>query len=487
MNRRRVLKVGAGVIGVAAVGAGFAAYRYLPPAPSANLRTPRALAADLLNTLDPEVRGRVLAEYDHPYRQYHNRGVWAGGKDVGINIASEGFSWHQRSLIVDMMHAGLSAQGRKIVPNQMFLTLTDAITNNLLICGEPSSEHCQILFTGPHLNLRIGGSSREGVAFGGPQVYGDQTGNEEAGLPGNEYRPQFLAGMALFDALDAGQKAAAVFENSPIQTQIEVQGGNGAFAGVPVVEMTNAQQQLVKHMIDLTLAPYPNDDVAYAWECLNANGGISSLFASFYADSRYDEAGGYQTYRLEGPSAVFYFRGFPHVHAFFNVAMDGDNPLSVGEIVGHNPSLLQGPALASLLERAMQHQTASDLAYYDPDSAVGRLRPGVVRAGDVYTAESWENGVVELSIRGADITGKLAKQASERGYRLDPNRIYRVATVDYVADELLESAIGPATRVREWGLLRDLVIDHVKAEGFGLNRYSDVGFWPKARIEHYGV
>ena len=47
--------------------------------------------------------------------------------------------------------------------------------------------------------------------------------------------------------------------------------------------------------------------------------------------------GGYQTYRLEGPAAVFYFRGFPHVHAFFNVAMDGEAPLSVGEVIGRNP------------------------------------------------------------------------------------------------------------------------------------------------------
>ena len=41
----------------------------------------------------------------------------------------------------------------------------------------------QLVLSGPHLNLRLGGACRERVAFGGPQVYGDQRGNGRAGLP----------------------------------------------------------------------------------------------------------------------------------------------------------------------------------------------------------------------------------------------------------------------------------------------------------------
>jgi hypothetical protein len=462
MNRRRLLKTGIGALGVLTGGAGMLAYRYLPPTPSTQLRPPDQIARDLLATLDPELKSRLQVDYDHAYRQYHNRGVWAGG----VNVATGGFSRNQLSLIVDLMHSGLSAQGRQIIPNQLLLKLPDAVVNNLLICGEPGSAHCQILFTGPHLNLRIGGSNREGVAFGGPQVYGDQSGNKEAGLPGNVYQPQFVAGMALFDALDTEQQALALQPDSPIQTRIEVQGAGGVFAGVPVAEMTPIQQNLAKRMIDLTFAPYPQEDVAYAWQCLEANGGLSSLHAAFYEDSRYDGRGGFQTYRLEGPSAVFYFRGFPHVHAFFNVAMDGEAPLSVGESLGHNPAVLEGPSLAALFERAMRHHSGADFGYYDPDSAVGRLRAGNVRSGDVYTAESWENQVVELNIKGAEITGGLAAGLAARGERLQPQRTYRVATVDFVADELLETAIGPASRVGESGLLRDQVIGYLRAEGF---------------------
>jgi hypothetical protein len=428
MNRRRLLKTGIGALGVLTGGAGMLAYRYLPPTPSTQLRPPDQIARDLLATLDPELKSRLQVDYDHAYRQYHNRGVWAGG----VNVATGGFSRNQLSLIVDLMHSGLSAQGRQIIPNQLLLKLPDAVVNNLLICGEPGSAHCQILFTGP----------------------------------GNVYQPQFVAGMALFDALDTEQQALALQPDSPIQTRIEVQGAGGVFAGVPVAEMTPIQQNLAKRMIDLTFAPYPQEDVAYAWQCLEANGGLSSLHAAFYEDSRYDGRGGFQTYRLEGPSAVFYFRGFPHVHAFFNVAMDGEAPLSVGESLGHNPAVLEGPSLAALFERAMRHHSGADFGYYDPDSAVGRLRAGNVRSGDVYTAESWENQVVELNIKGAEITGGLAAGLAARGERLQPQRTYRVATVDFVADELLETAIGPASRVGESGLLRDQVIGYLRAEGF---------------------
>ena len=254
---------------------------------------------------------------------------------------------------------------------------------------------------------------------------------------------------------------------SPIQTRIEVQGAGGTFVGTPVATMTRAQRQFVRRMIDLTFAPYPEADVAYAWECLDANGGLASLHASFYDDSRYGDTGGFQTYRLEGPASVFYFRGFPHVHAFFNVAMDGEAPLSVGEPIANNPAPLEGPSLSRLFEQAMRHQTEVDFAYYG--SAVGQLRAGTIRTGDIYTAESWENHVVELTIRGADITGALAGNLQRDGVSIDPARDYRVATIDFVADELMETTIGRADRIGERGLLRDQVIQYLRDVPGGLS------------------
>ena len=460
MQRRRLLQLGIAGAGIA--GGGLLAHRFLPPTPSTHLRAPREIAAELAASLNDDLREQLLVDYNHPYRQYHNRGVWAGGP----TIATAGFSREQLQLVTDLMYAGLSSEGRAILPNQLLLKLPDVLINNLLICGDPGSEHCQILFSGPHLNLRIGGRNPEGVAFGGPQVYGDQRGNEEPGLPGNVYRPQFLAGMALYDSLSTTQRDQALLPTSPVQTQIEVQGARGHLPGLAATELSPAQRSQVQQIIDLTLAPYPATDVAYARECIAANGGLDRFHVSFYEDSAYDGTPAYQTYRLESPAAVFYFRGYPHVHAFFNVAMDGEAPLSVGDVVGRNPELLEGAGLKYLFERAMQQQTGADLAFYNVDSVVGRLRAGTIRTGDLYNAESWQNTVVQVAVKGADITGELRADLEARSEPVDAARTYRIATTDFVADELLESAVGTGSRIAEGEQLRDQVIRYAAGHGF---------------------
>jgi hypothetical protein len=461
MRRRWLLKAGGTAVAASAVAGGALAYRFIPSTPGHQLGSSSDLANELLESVSPELRRALQVGYDHPYRQYHNRGVWGGG----VNVARADLSRAQRNLIVELMHSGLSERGRSIIPDQMLLKIPDAVFNNLLICGEPGSAECQILFTGPHLNLRIGGVNSEGVAFGGPQVYGDQRGNESPGIPGNVYQPQFAAGMRLYSALSPNQQANAVLPESPVQTRIEVKGDRGRFPGVPVAEMTNEQQQAVRRMIHLTFAPYPEADVAYAWECLAANGGIEGLHASFYADSTYGEDEAYQTYRLEGPAAVFYFRGFPHVHALFNVAMDGDAPLSVGERVGQAEQRIEGPALKQLFEASMLAGTDADFGFYDVGSAVGLIRQGPIRTGDLYTAESWENSVRTVTVRGSDVVGEFAADLALHGITLEPERIYRIATIEFIADERLSEVIGPGEIVAEHGFLRDMTIDYVRASG----------------------
>lgn len=416
----------------------------------------QSLTVQLYDSLDSEQRDALMVEYDHPFRQYHNRGVWGGGQ----LLATAGFSRQQLSLATDLMYAGLSEAGRSILPNQFFLKLPDVLATNLLVCGDPYSDQCQALFTGPHLNLRVGGKNTEGVAFGGPQVYGDQRGDAKGGLPGNNYLPQLRIATELFDSLPAELQQQAVLANSPIQTQIELQGRNGEFHGVPVAELDQDARAKVNEFIKQVFLAYPSADVAYAWECLGANGGPDALYLSYYQDSTYPDSSLYQNIRLEGPAAVFYFRGHPHVHAFFNVAMDGDTPLSVGEKLGYNPEVLEGEKLKAVFEQAMQANGKTDFTYYDLDSAVGKLRAGDIRTGDIYNAESWQNEVVYLKVRGKELGGELATQLEQRGTSIDPAREYRIATTDYVANNLLEKSIGVGSKQETGGMLRDQLIDH---------------------------
>ena len=103
------------------------------------------------------------------------------------------------------------------------------------------------------------------------------------------------------------------------------------------------------------------EDVAYAKKCIDANGGVEGLHASWYEEGNVERSGAFQIFRLEGPAAVFYFRGYPHVHAFINVAMNAEAPLSVGDLVGENPAPMEGPALKAIFEDALQSATGSEL------------------------------------------------------------------------------------------------------------------------------
>ena len=194
-----------------------------------------------------------------------------------------GFSRHQRSILTDLVHAGLSAEGRNRLPRQDLTRWSGVNSMRVLICGDPAAPPYQIVMTGVHLNLRLGGASREGAAFGGPQVYGDQRGNERRGLPNNIYREQFVLAERLFQSMDAAMQGRATLERAPVQTAIELQGSRGVFPGVPIADFDAGRQALARTLVARILATYATDDVGYAQACINANGGVDAMSVSYYA------------------------------------------------------------------------------------------------------------------------------------------------------------------------------------------------------------
>ena len=437
-------------------------YALFPPSRSRKLGRPRELAIRFFDSLNAKDRQRVCVGYDDPIRQYHNRGVSGGGllaNPVNLN-------WEQRGIVNDLLHAGLSEAGRQRVPNEFFTKWPGVHAMHVLLCGDPKATPWQLTLTGPHLNLRVGGRSREGAAFGGPLVYGDQRGNSIQGLPGNLYRFQFQSANRLFQTLRPEQKRLALQKTSPIQTDIQLQGSQGWFAGVEIATLSPGSRAIARELIEEILSTYPAEDVAYAWQCLEHNGGPERLYLSYFKDSEVDRSGQFQNFRLEGPAAVFYFRGYPHVHAFINVGMDGDAPLSVGEPLGNNPAPLEGVAVKHLFEAAMRDHAGSDLAYYDVDGVAGRLRKGPIRSGDIYTLESWQDSLTHVEIRGSNLSATLVQELRSRGMEPDPRRVYTVATTGYVAGELAAEKLGTVESRQKSGLVRDVTIAYLRKRGF---------------------
>src|SRR6266704_2868367 len=143
MNRRAVLKLGAGLGAIAGTTL-YGGFRLLPPGRSRALQSVDALARRLYTSLDAEQRAETCVGYDHPLRQYHNRGVQGGGRSILL-----GFNHEQRRILTDLLYAGLSEEGRGRVPEEYFARWSGVHSLRVLICGDPTAPPYQVILTGP--------------------------------------------------------------------------------------------------------------------------------------------------------------------------------------------------------------------------------------------------------------------------------------------------------------------------------------------------
>lgn len=192
---------------------------------------------------------------------------------------------------------------------------------------------------------------------------------------------------------------------------------------------------------------------------------VEALSLSYYEHGEDGAIAEGQVFRLEGPAAVLYFRGYPHVHAFVNIAMNAEAPLSSGEPLGDNPGWLDRAGVKALFETAMRSQTGAELAYYPEDSVAGRLRPGVIRSGDIYSLESWQETVVVVDVHGSDLTATLLAQLPSTEGTHDRTRTYALATTGYGASEL-RAQLGRIEGRRPGPMLRDLTVAYLERHGF---------------------
>lgn len=185
------------------------------------------------------------------------------------------------------------------------------------IFGNPYTRPFQFEMTGRHLILRADGNTMKGVAFGGPLVYGHiEPGNS----PANLFWYQSQQANEVFKMLDGRQRTKALQEQVPQELAVQIRKPEAVLPGIAVGELSPDQQAVVSHTLRAILQPYRQEDVDEVMEMVQAGGGLDRLHMAFYSyrDLGADEV--WDTWRLEGPTLVCYFRGAPHVHAYLNVA-----------------------------------------------------------------------------------------------------------------------------------------------------------------------
>ena len=285
---------------------------------------PETLAKKLARSLTDEQKEKIHFDWDHkregsPLR-LHVSNNWSITEP---KIGSDFFTSDQKDMIEALFWGLYNPEWHDRLKKQL---KDDAggygKQQAIALFGDPDSDKFEFVMTGRHLTIRCDGNSQDHMAFGGPIFYGHaaQGFNEKPDHPGNVYWHQALAANKLYQMLDGKQRKQALILNAPDESEVHHQGKDGKFPGAPVAELSKDQQEHIQSILKTLIEPYRTSDRDEIVQCLKAQGGLEQCRISFYESDDVGEDGVWDTWRLEGPSFVWHWRGNPHVHVWVNVA-----------------------------------------------------------------------------------------------------------------------------------------------------------------------
>lgn len=314
LDRRDFVKM-AGTTALAAGGLSWlAGGSQVHAAPTAESSAETAVGR-LYASLSDQQKQTICFPFDHALRTRINAN-WHITKPT---IDDKFYSDEQRKLIDEIFRGVTSEDGYERFLKQLEDDAGGFGAYSIAIFGEPGSGKFEWEMTGRHLTIRADGDSVEGVAFGGPMVYG----HGESDPKHNLFHYQTKRANEVFQALDAPQAKQALLPKAPTENNVPIQGGDGKFPGINVGDLSSDQQELVEQVIKVILAPYRKEDVDEALAILKQAGGLKTLHMAFYETGDLNSDKVWDVWRVEGPSFVWHFRGAPHVHAYVNIGQKG--------------------------------------------------------------------------------------------------------------------------------------------------------------------
>ena len=189
--------------------------------------------------------------------------------------------------------------------------------------GEPGTGKFEFVLTGRHCTRRCDGDSDEGVAFGGPIFYGHaaRSFNESPQHEGNAYWFQAKRANEVFQALDGKQREKALVTRIRKELgseTVELSGKKTGLSGIPLTDLTSDQKDLAKKVLADLMKPFRKADADEAMKLIDANG-FDNLHMAFSKQGDLGEDQVWDNWQIEGPAAIWIFRGAPHVHCWAHI------------------------------------------------------------------------------------------------------------------------------------------------------------------------
>ncbi len=284
------------------------------------------LVKQLFTSLTPTQRRNICFDWNHKTEEHgilrtHVSNNW---QISPYRVTSDFYTKDQQELIEAIFWSLYNPEWQNKIRKQL---KDDAggygRGQSIAMFGNPQDGPFELVMTGRHLTIRCDGDSTPHVAFGGPIFYGHAAGgfDEEPDHPGNVFWSQAVKANEVFGMLDGRQKKMALIQNSPRERDVHFRT-NPKIPGVPVSELSADQKLHLEGVLQLLVEPYRQRDRREALHCLNTQGGLDKCVLSFYESDDVGKDGIWDTWRLEGPSFIWHYRGDPHVHVWVNVADD---------------------------------------------------------------------------------------------------------------------------------------------------------------------
>jgi hypothetical protein len=282
-----------------------------------------SMPMQLYKSLNDQQRHKVCLPIDHPRRQYVSN-WWYIHPDYHIPST---FDDQQQELIQTIFDSLHSPEHQDAVNKQVHVDQYGQTKNAPAVgfFGTPEDDDFEFIYTGHHVTRRCNAHTDKGLGFGGaPIFYGHflDEFNETKDHPGNPYWYQGKVFNQFVQALDSGQQARALVGNKPRSEKpaVVIKKKQAGWSGLPCSELDAGQKKLFIGTMKKMMAMFRSDDVEATLAMIEKKGIIDRLYVSWY-DGKYDIGSDkvWDTWQIEGPEMVWYFRGQPHIHSYFHL------------------------------------------------------------------------------------------------------------------------------------------------------------------------
>ena len=292
-------------------------------------RNSDSLAMQLYKSLSDVQKANLCLPVDDPKRQFISN-WWYIHPEHRI---PDSFTPDQQELIGQIFDSLHSPEHQDAVNKQVLIDQYGDEKNapSAGFFGTPDDEDFEFIYTGHHVTRRCNAHSHEGQGFGGaPIFYGHyphpvdrmrDNFNETKEHPGNPYWYQGRVFNRFVQSLDGKQQEMGLIPGEPRSERPEnvIQIATEK-RGLRCSELSKDQKKFLVETMRGMMAMFRADDIDATIETIRKRKIVDELTVSWFSGD-YDIGSDkvWDTWQIEGPNMVWYFRGVPHIHCYFHL------------------------------------------------------------------------------------------------------------------------------------------------------------------------